>query len=135
MESLHRAGDYLHWLLLDTAGTLAVHLAISRIRARIARIVGQIGACVRGRISPGHGDWPLQDQAALFSLFGTASLPVRLLDKGLMMPGKSMSGLMAITPFPLAAPESGQEDPGDDGANAEGKASLSDLMITGHVDQ
>jgi len=108
-EDLHRAGDYLRWLLLDTAGTLAVHLAISRIRAHVARIAGQIGSRVRGRIGPGHGDWPLQDQAALFSLFDTASLPVRLLDKGLMMPGKSMSGLMALTPFPWAASESVQE--------------------------
>jgi hypothetical protein len=59
----------------------------------------EMGCRILGRIGPGHGDWPLTDQAALFALFEGAPVPVALLDAGLMSPKKSMSGLFGLVPL------------------------------------
>jgi hypothetical protein len=100
VDALYAEGDYLAWFLLDSAGTLAVHLVVSRLRAQVARIAREMGCRVLGRIGPGHGDWPLTDQPALFSVFEGAPVPVALLEAGLMRPKKSMSGLFGLVPVP-----------------------------------
>jgi hypothetical protein len=99
VDALYAEGDFLAWFLLDSAGTLAVHLVVSRLRAQVAPMAREMGCRILGRIGPGHGDWPLTDQAALFALFEGAPVPVALLDAGLMSPKKSMSGLFGLVPL------------------------------------
>lgn len=50
------------------------------------------------RYSPGYCDWPLAQQAKLFTLLPDAPLGVRLTDTCLMQPTKSVSGIIGIGP-------------------------------------
>jgi hypothetical protein len=98
VDELYEAGSYLEWLFLESAGNLAVHVAVSQLRTRIAEATLALGYRLIGRLGPGHGDWPLADQPRLFALLDGASLPVVLSEHAVMTPRKSISGLCGICP-------------------------------------
>jgi hypothetical protein len=99
-------GDLLEGLLLETAGWLAIEDATRRFKTRLREDTLARGMRITSRMGPGYSyriagrmhDWPLEEQPALFALFGGADLPVTLMTSCAMSPKMSRSGLYGIAP-------------------------------------
>jgi hypothetical protein len=109
---LAEAGDLLEALLLETTGWLCVEDATRQFKIRLRAEALRRGHRITGRMGPGYtykvGDhtctWALEEQKALFGLFGDAPVAVSLLASGAMQPKMSRSGLFGAAP--LASPNS-----------------------------
>jgi hypothetical protein len=90
-------GDLLRQFQLETVADLALGAILDRFEAGLKACFGISGA---SRMSPGSlEDWPIVEQRPLFDLLGdTESLiGVRLTDSFLMLPRKSISGVVFPT--------------------------------------
>lgn len=71
----------------------AAAYAEERIRQQLAP-----GEEATMRISPGYCDWPVSQQALLFSLLDGAAVGVSLTEGGMMQPRKSISSILGVGP-------------------------------------
>ncbi len=98
------ASEPVDALFLECAGWLAVEKATRHLAAHIGGELAAEGLGVTYRLGPGYdykaGEeravWGLEEQPALFAVFGDAPLPVELLESCAMMPKLSRSGLFGI---------------------------------------
>ncbi|MBI1734508.1 MAG: hypothetical protein HYR51_04975 [Candidatus Rokubacteria bacterium] len=98
VDALFRQHCALEGLLLDTAGWAAIVLLTRRLRRRLRDDERRAGRSVTHRVGPGHGDWPLDEQAALLRVFGDVPLPVTVTESSLMLPRKSVSAVFGVVP-------------------------------------
>ncbi len=89
--------ELLEALFLDSAGWLAIEEAVRAFRAHVAAR-DRDTLRLSPRLAPGYLDWPLTEQAQLFSMFDGIPLPVCLSDYSVMTPKKSLSGLFGVIP-------------------------------------
>lgn len=82
--------------VLDDFGNLAVGSLINHLEQYVSE---KHGLGLVSRMSPGQLDWPLDQQRQLFSLFDEVenAIGVKLTESLLMMPRKSVSGIMFPT--------------------------------------
>lgn len=100
------ASEPVDALFLESAGWLAVEKATRMLAAHIQNEIAAEGLGITFRLGPGYdyksGDeravWGLEEQPALFGVFGDAELPVTLLESCAMTPKLSRSGLFGIAP-------------------------------------
>jgi hypothetical protein len=88
------AGDLLKQFYLESIADLALSAAAERLKEHIQ---GLFGLTTLGMMDPGSlEDWPIAEQAPLFALLGDTEgrLGVRLTDSLLMVPRKSISGIL-----------------------------------------
>ena len=92
----------LQRLYLETAGDLALTSARVRLEKYLSESYG-LGNM--SHMGPGQLDWAITEQKQLFSIFGDvqASLGVRLTDSFLMIPRKSISGIIFPTETPFVS--------------------------------
>jgi hypothetical protein len=91
-----RAGDYLEAFVADAIGSLTVEKAMDRIQGQLERETQAGDWHISNRYSPGYCNWPLAGQRELFEQMGNPSLPVSLTESCLMLPIKSISGVIAV---------------------------------------
>jgi hypothetical protein len=104
------AGDLLEALLLETTGWLCIEDATRQFKVHLRAEALRRGHRITARMGPGYTYrvgketclWPLEEQIALFGLFGDTELPVSVLGSGAMLPKMSRSGLFGSAP--LATP-------------------------------
>jgi hypothetical protein len=103
-------GDYLEELVaylaaqemvlpatvLDAVGSGAVEKLAGEIEAGIRRRGAAGGLVVSRRFSPGYCDWDISQQKKLFQLLDGNTAGVTLTENVLMMPRKSISGIVGI---------------------------------------
>jgi hypothetical protein len=89
-------GDFVKGYLVDAAASEAVELAMDKIQARLAETVRIGGRSITSRFSPGYCGWPVSDQHKLFSLLPENSFGISLTPSSLMVPIKSVSGIIGI---------------------------------------
>lgn len=104
------AGDYTLGLLLDAAGTAAVEAAADAANALIASQAARRGFTALRRFSPGYGDWPLTDQAAMVALAGGGPA-LTVTATSMLVPRKSVTAVIGLAPADLqpALPACGHE--------------------------
>lgn len=87
-------------LVLEDFGNLAIGSLINHLEQHICR---KHGVGTVSRMSPGQLDWPLDQQRQLFSLFDDVqtAIGVKLTDSLMMIPRKSVSGIMFPTKVPF----------------------------------
>jgi hypothetical protein len=86
--------DLYRQYAFEAAADLALHAAGARLEAHLRRV---FGAGSLSAMNPGSlEDWPIEEQKPLFDLLGegASKLGVRLTDSMLMMPRKSVSGIL-----------------------------------------
>lgn len=98
VSELFEEGDGLAAVLLDAAGTVALHRVVRVLRMTLLREAETVGCRLTGRAAPGYGDWEIEDQPVLFRALGDQPLPVSLNESGVMVPKKSLSGLIGFVP-------------------------------------
>ena len=96
VSRLFSVGEYVAAVMLDSAGTAAVESLTDYVNNIICQQALSEGLVLTPRISPGHGDWTLQEQKIVFALLPGDSIGVILTEKCMMRPLKSLSFAIGI---------------------------------------
>ena len=95
-QSLSREGSVLQASVLEAVGSGAVEALAESVHDRIRRLVNIEGLNVSQRLGPGHCDWDISQQQAVFQVLDEDWGRVQLTPDYLMMPRKSASGIIGI---------------------------------------
>ena len=95
----HLAGEGLVFqaTILDAIGSAAVEALADSVQERIGEMAGR-GMSISRRFSPGYCDWHIGQQRMVFQALDNDQAGVRLTDTCLMVPQKSISGIIGIGP-------------------------------------
>lgn len=99
MSKLMEKGEMLEAAILDVIGTEAVAQALYKLQDVVKGIAQANGCQATVRYAPGYCDWDVSQQKVLFQAIDSASLGVRLTESCLMIPQKSVSGIIGIGKF------------------------------------
>ena len=89
-------GDMLDAYLIDLAGSLLVEAAVDKLAKNIDNYAAAGGIGATNRYSPGYCGWDVAEQQKLFTFFPENFCGVRLTDSSLMLPEKSVSGIIGL---------------------------------------
>jgi hypothetical protein len=81
---------------VDTVASLVVEATADALHAHLTRHFKEQGLNITNRYSPGYCDWPVAEQKTLFSFLPDAFCGVTLTDSAMMLPLKSISGLIGV---------------------------------------
>ena len=95
-RSLSNGGNIVKAFFADLAGSVIAETVIAIAFADIAQKQESLGLRTSFAYSPGHCEWSVADQKALFSLLPPEPCGIRLTESGLMIPVKSVSNLVGI---------------------------------------
>jgi len=84
--------------VLDAIGSVAVEQVAGFVQARIKEIAKAQGDVISRRFSPGYCDWNIGQQQMLFYALTGNTVGIRLTGECLMIPQKSISGIIGIGP-------------------------------------
>ena len=96
VSQLMDEGETLKGVALDAVGTEAVEKVACWLEGSIKVWAAASGADVSLRYSPGYCDWDIKQQKVLFSALDGDLQGVELTEDCLMMPRKSISGIIGI---------------------------------------
>jgi hypothetical protein len=82
--------------LLDAIGSHAVECVVGLVENTVAEMAASQGLVSSRRFSPGYCDWQIGEQRAVFKAMNGASPRVVLTDDCLMLPRKSISGIIGL---------------------------------------
>jgi len=95
---LAKDGRMLQATVLDAIGSDAVEKLVDFIQDRIREEASAEGLFTSQRFSPGYCDWNVGQQRMLFGALKGNTLGIRLTGDCLMLPQKSISGIIGIGP-------------------------------------
>ena len=96
--TLFGEGDPVKGHFTDTVASVAVERVADALHDTIELQMRERGLAVTNRFSPGYCGWPLSQQQELFSFFPDGFCGVILTESALMLPKKSVSGIIGIGP-------------------------------------
>jgi len=101
--SLAKDGFVLKSTVLDAIGSASVEQLADHVQSIISQIaLTDYGLVDSRRFSPGYCDWPVQQQEMVFRTLGDETGGVRLTDGYMMVPQKSISGIIGLGPYGIA---------------------------------
>ena len=96
-DRLMQEGDMVRVFVADAVGSVIAERVADRMQESMAAYVADRGYRHTNRFSPGYCGWHVSEQQRLFSLFPQpAPCGVTLTDSSLMLPIKSVSGIIGI---------------------------------------
>lgn len=98
VSRLAEDGLILQATVLDAIGSVAAEKVADFVQGRIGEVARAQGLCISQRFSPGYCDWDVGQQKMVFGAVNGASMGVRLTEGCLMLPRKSISGIIGIGP-------------------------------------
>jgi len=96
VEQYFRKGDSSRAFALDGWGTAALVSFGRRLYRQLQSTAGERKTTLSISFSPGHMEWPLEQQEVLFRLLPADKIGVRLTDSFLMIPKKSTSFMAGL---------------------------------------
>ena len=84
--------------VLDAIGSGATEKVADFVQGRIVEAARAQGLCASQRFCPGYCDWNVREQKRVFQAMNGNFAGVRLTEGCLMLPRKSMSGIIGIGP-------------------------------------
>lgn len=97
-SKLAEDGLILQASVLDAIGSDAVEKVADFVQNRIEEAAHAEGFVISRRFSPGYCDWDISQQRAVFRAVTGDSAGVHLTDRCLMIPQKSISGIIGLGP-------------------------------------
>ena len=82
--------------VLDAIGSNAAEKVANRVQDQIGKMARAEGLAISRRFSPGYCDWNIGQQRMVFQAMNGDSAEVNLTDGCLMLPRKSISGIIGI---------------------------------------
>ncbi|MCX5678670.1 MAG: hypothetical protein NTY76_06135 [Candidatus Omnitrophica bacterium] len=98
---LMKTGESLSGYLLDRASSFAVESLADKLENHLRKEYRSKDKSVSMRLSPGYCDWPIEEQAKFDRMLDFSKIGVRLTESYMMIPQKSISGLIGIGPMGL----------------------------------
>ncbi|MBN1791204.1 MAG: hypothetical protein JW830_11945 [Bacteroidales bacterium] len=95
-KQLMKDGHSLEGLIVDLIGSEIAEDVADFVHKKIEEDMGADGLKVTNRYSPGYCKWPVSDQQQLFHLLRDNTCGVQLTGSSLMLPIKSVSGIVGI---------------------------------------
>ena len=98
-ETVHQLtedGLMLQATVLDAIGSVAAESVVNVVQERVGEIAHVQGLCISQRFSPGYCDWDIGQQKTIFRAMNGNSAGIRLTEGCLMLPRKSISGIIGI---------------------------------------
>ena len=95
-SELMRDGDYVKGFVADMIASETVELAMDQIQNELEKEQQTQGRRITNRYSPGYCGWHVSEQHKLFSLLPPGFCGISLKPSSLMMPIKSVSGIIGI---------------------------------------
>lgn len=89
-------GDIVSSYIVDTCGSVMAEAVAGKLHATVGEIAKAQWLNVTNRYSPGYCHWSVSEQHKLFSLMPRDFCGVCLTESSLMMPTKSVSGVIGI---------------------------------------
>ncbi len=89
-------GKILKATVLDALGSGAAEKTACYLEERLSELAAADGSVITLRYSPGYCDWDITQQRVLFQAMDSAPLTVSLTEECLMVPRKSVSGIIGI---------------------------------------
>jgi cobalamin-dependent methionine synthase I len=89
-------GDATMGYFVDTVASVVVETIVDALHDHIANYLKTQGLKVTNRFSPGYCDWSVEEQHKLFSFFPNGFCGVSLTESALMIPIKSVSGIIGV---------------------------------------
>jgi hypothetical protein len=96
VNQLARDKLMLQAAVLDAIGSEVTEKVASFVQDRIGRVASYNGLFISRRFSPGYCDWHVGQQRMLFWALSGKEIGVRLTGRCLMIPQKSISGIIGI---------------------------------------
>ncbi len=96
IDHFNSNGDLLEAYLVDAIGSLTVENAMDRIMDQLEEEWIDQNYKITNRYSPGYCNWHLAEQHKLFQLIEGHATNIQLTESSLMMPTKSVSGIIGI---------------------------------------
>lgn len=96
VDYLARMGLVLKASVLDAIGSGSAEKLAGLVEDKIKAIAAIEGFVISRRFSPGYCDWKVNQQRMLFQALGTLPHGVTLTDSCLMVPQKSVSGIIGL---------------------------------------
>ena len=91
-------GEYLKGFVVDAYGSEIVELGAERLAEGVQKKIAAEQWGMTNRFGPGYCGWPVAEQQKLFSLLPPGFCGIRLSPSALMVPLKSVSGLIGLGP-------------------------------------
>ncbi len=97
-KELIQKGDLTLGYIVDATASELVELAMDKIQNQLEFQMHALGLGITNRFSPGYCGWPVSEQHLLFSLLPEKFCGVVLTPSALMVPIKSISGVIGMGP-------------------------------------
>lgn len=95
-STLKQQDNIVKSFVADAIGSVMAEAVVSWLMKELTTIAEAENLHISNNYSPGYCDWPLAEQKKLFQLFPEGITRIRLTDSCLMLPIKSVSGVVAI---------------------------------------
>ena len=89
-------GDMVRVFIADALGSVIAEKCADEMEKNVQESIEKLGWHHTNRFSPGYCGWHVSQQQVLFALFKGETCGVRLTDSSLMLPIKSVSGIMGL---------------------------------------
>lgn len=95
-EQLKKKDDVLRMFIADALGSVLAEATVAYFMNRLSSAAESEGLKISNNYSPGYCDWILEEQKKIFSFFPDEAIDIRLTESCLMLPVKSVSGIVAV---------------------------------------
>ena len=89
-------GDMVRMFIADALGSVIAEKCADQMELALQAGIDKLGWHHTNRFSPGYCGWHVSEQQRLFPLFGGHTCGVTLTDSSLMVPIKSVSGIIGL---------------------------------------
>ena len=96
LQRLKREGDEVRGYIANTLGSVVAERCADVLERQLQASIDKLGWKHTNRFSPGYCGWPVSEQQALFPLFDGHTCGVCLTEGSLMVPLKSVSGIIGL---------------------------------------
>lgn len=97
-EQLKAEGDIVRSYIADAIGSTIAECCADQMELILQKSIDKLGWHRTNRFSPGYCGWHVSEQRKLFSFFPPEPCGVKLTDSSLMLPIKSVSGVIGLGP-------------------------------------
>ena len=97
-ERLKKEGDMVRVFIADALGSVIAEKAADQMELSLQENIDKLGWHHTNRFSPGYCGWHVSQQQLLFPWFKGETCGVKLTESSLMLPIKSVSGIIGLGP-------------------------------------
>ena len=96
LQGLKRTGDEVRVYIADALGSVIAERCADALERQLQASIDKLAWQRTNRFSPGYCGWPVSEQQVLFPLFAGHTCGVSLTEGSLMVPIKSVSGIIGL---------------------------------------